>query len=124
MNAEKKKKKKKKKEKRKNKELKMKYKIGDIVYIYLFDLKKTILKTDLIQNRFGKIINIEEIGKDMYVYTVKNNEGTNIIVKNYDKSFNLCNLDELINILYNSSLSKERKDRKMDIVNDMVKKLK
>ena len=44
----------------------MKYKIGDIVYIYLFDLKKTILKTDLIQNRFGKIINIEEIGKDMY----------------------------------------------------------
>ena len=102
----------------------MKYKIGDIVYIYLFDLKKTILKTDLIQNRFGKIINIEEIGKDMYVYTVKNNEGTSIIVKNYDKSFDLCNIDELINILYNSSLSKERKDRMMDIVNDMVKKLK
>ena len=99
----------------------MKYKIGDIVYIYLFDLKKTILKTDLIQNRFGKIINIEEIGKDMYVYTVKNNEGTNIIVKNYDKSFDLCNIDELINILYNSSLSKERKDRMMDIVNDTVK---
>ena len=102
----------------------MKYKIGDIVYIYLFDLKKTILKTDLIQNRFGKIINIEEIGKDMYVYTVKNNEGTSIIVKKYDKSSDLCNLDELINILYNSSLSKERKDRMMDIVNDMVKKLK
>ena len=102
----------------------MKYKIGDIVYIYLFDLKKTILKTDLIQNRFGKIINIEEIGKDMYVYTVKNNEGINITVKNYDKSFNLCNVDELINILYNSNLDKDRKDKMMDIVNHMVKKLK
>ena len=102
----------------------MKYKIGDIVYIYLFDLKKTILKTDLIQNRFGKIINIEEIGKDMYVYTVKNNEGINITVKNYDKSFNLCNVDELINILYNSNLDKDRKDKMMDIVNHIVKKLK
>lgn len=102
----------------------MKYKIGDTVYVYLFDLKKTILKTDLINNRFGKITNIEEIGKDMYVYTVKNEEGVNITVKNYDKSFNLCNIDELINILYNSDLDKERKERMMDIVNDMVKKLK
>lgn len=102
----------------------MKYKIGDIVYVYLFDLKKTILKADLIESRFGRIINIEEIGKNMYVYTVKNNEGINITVKNYDKSFNLCNVDELINILYNSNLDKERKDKMMDIVNHMVKKLK
>ena len=43
----------------------MKYKIGDIVYVYLFDLKKTILKADLIESRFGRIINIEEIGKNM-----------------------------------------------------------
>ena len=112
------------KRKRKNKEICMKYKIGDIVYVYLFELKKTILKADLIPNRFGEIINIEEIGKDMYVYTVKNIEGTNITVKNYDKSFDLCNVDELINILYNSNLTKERKDKMMNIVNDMVKKLK
>ena len=102
----------------------MKYKIGDIVYVYLFDLKKTRLKADLIESRFGRIINIEEIGKNMYVYTVKNNEGINITVKNYDKSFNLCNVDELINILYNSNLDKDRKDKMMDIVNHMVKKLK
>lgn len=102
----------------------MKYKIGDIVYVYLFDLKKTILKTDLIQDRFGEIVNIEEIGKNMYVYTVKNIKGINIIVKNYDKSFDLCNIDELINILYNSNLSKERKDKMINIINDIVKKLK
>ena len=36
----------------------MKYKIGDIVYVYLFELKKTILRADLIPNRFGEIINI------------------------------------------------------------------
>ena len=102
----------------------MKYKIGDIVYVYLFDLKKTILKTDLIQDRFGEIVNIEEIGKNMYVYTVKNIKGINITVKNYDKSFDLCNIDELINILYNSNLSKERKDKMINIINDIVKKLK
>lgn len=102
----------------------MKYKIGDIVYVYLFDLKKTILKTDLIQDRFGEIISIEEIGKNMYVYTVKNIKGINITVKNYDKSFDLCNIDELINILYNSNLSKERKDKMINIINDIVKKLK
>lgn len=102
----------------------MKYKIGDIVYVYLFDLKKTILKTDLIQDRFGEIINIEEIGKNMYAYTVKNIKGINITVKNYDKSFDLCNIDELINILYNSNLSKERKDKMINIINDIVKKLK
>lgn len=102
----------------------MKYKIGDIVYVYLFDLKKTILKTDLIQDRFGEIISIEEIGKNMYVYTMKNIKGINITVKNYDKSFNLCNIDELINILYNSNLSKERKDKMINIINDIVKKLK
>lgn len=102
----------------------MKYKIGDIVYVYLFDLKKTILRTDLIQDRFGKIVSIEEIGKNMYAYTVKNIKGINITVKNYDKSFDLCNIDELINILYNSNLSKERKDKMMDIINNIVKKLK
>lgn len=102
----------------------MKYKIGDIVYVYLFDLKKTILRTDLIQDRFGEIISIEEIGKNMYIYTVKNIKGINITVKNYDKSFNLCNIDELINILYNSNLSKERKDKMINIINDIVKKLK
>lgn len=102
----------------------MKYKIGDIVYVYLFDLKKTILKTDLIQDRFGEIISIEEIGKNMYIYTVKNIKGINITVKNYDKSFDLCNIDELINILYNSNLSKERKDKMINIINDIVKKLK
>lgn len=102
----------------------MKYKIGDIVYVYLFDLKKTILRTDLIQDRFGEIVNIEEIGKNMYVYTVKNIKGINITVKNYDKSFDLCNIDELINILYNSNLSKERKDKMINIINDIVKKLK
>lgn len=102
----------------------MKYKIGDIVYVYLFDLKKTILKTDLIQDRFGEIISIEEVGKNMYIYTVKNIKGINITVKNYDKSFDLCNIDELINILYNSNLSKERKDKMINIINDIVKKLK
>lgn len=102
----------------------MKYKIGDIVYVYLFDLKKTILRTDLIQDRFGEIVSIEEVGKNMYVYTVKNIKGINITVKNYDKSFDLCNIDELINILYNSNLSKERKDKMINIINDIVKKLK
>ena len=102
----------------------MKYKIGDIVYVYLFDLKKTILRTDLIQDRFGEIISIEEVGKNMYIYTVKNIKGINITVKNYDKSFDLCNIDELINILYNSNLSKERKDKMINIINDIVKKLK
>lgn len=96
------------------------YKKNDLIYVFFGDLKSSILHRNLSINRFGKIKNIEEVGLDMYHYSIECKDNKLMQVKSYDNSFNICNIEELMDIIYTSNISEKTKDFNIEILNDIL----
>lgn len=79
------------------------YKVGDLVYVYLNDLKVSLPNmNNLLYSRFGYITDIKEIvdsdNNKINSYTVKTRNNTTMIV-DQTKGFKLCNMNELQEIV-------------------------
>lgn len=96
------------------------YRVDDLVYVYFGDLKASILYKNLNFNRFGKIIKIEEVGSEMYHYTIECKDHKLVLVKSYDSSFDICNMEELLNTIYISKANEKTKDMNIKIVDDIL----
>lgn len=88
--------------------------VGDYVYVYLFDLSKSILKMNKLRNdRFGRIIRIENRtinNKPTDVYMIKLlSSDTLIELKSNDENIHVITIDELINVVNSSNCSEELK---------------
>lgn len=96
--------------------------IGDYVYLYLFDLKKSISNMDKLRNdRFGyitdKIILSNNNGNDVILYNIKLLYNNNIIVYRTDNlSTNMISIEQLTDLINNSDIS----DTKKQLLNNQI----
>ena len=99
------------------------YKVDDFIYIYLGDLKSSLPFKDLNPNRFGVIIKVEEVSRGMYHYTIDCINNTLMVVNSYDNSFNVCNLEELMDVVYTAGINDKAKDRNINMINKALKEM-
>lgn len=95
------------------------YKVGDLVYVYLNDLKISLPNMDnLLYSRFGYITDVQEIvddnGNKFYSYAVKTRTNTTMKV-DPSRGFKLCDMAELKDII--ESIKKDIPNSKY---NDML----
>lgn len=95
---------------------------GDIVYLYLFNLKDILNSVKKVnKHRFGRIkeINKIEAGNDIYhEYKIELLDGYPVTVKEYVGAFKICNMTELQTTILESS---ELTDTEKDILIEQVK---
>lgn len=90
--------------------------IGDIVYIYLFDLEKSILHMNQLRDdRFGRITAINTrsiIGSNdkEIIYTIKTKNNIVEYVSS-NVNYSIISIAELMNLIGNVGLSIEKRDR-------------
>lgn len=100
----------------------MKFNVNDLVYIYFGDLRSSLPYRNLNISRFGIIVKIEEVSKDMFEYIIKRSDDSLVTIKSYDASFDICNIEELMDIVYTSNLNTKAKDLNIEIINNFLKK--
>lgn len=80
---------------------------GDIVYLYLFNLRDIIDKAKKIyQHRFGKIkemTKVEASGTTFNEYKIELLDGFIVTIKEYAGAFKICNTTELQSAILESS---------------------
>lgn len=103
------------------------YSVGDIVYLYLFDIKKNIeLQKKIMNSRFGKIIKINKVeyGNKIYnEYIVELRDKNIVTIKDYVKGFNLTNITDLKTAIYESNkIDDNDKDKLIEEIDSIIKK--
>lgn len=102
--------------------------IGDYVYIYLFELEKTIVNMKQLRNdRFGIILDKSIIkcnnGESILSYKIKLLYNDNIIeYKANNLSTNIITLYDLIALINDSNLNEENKDKLLSQIHSVVEK--
>jgi hypothetical protein len=105
---------------------------GDLVYIYLFDIKKTIVNMKSFrEDRFGVIIDqsIKEVqntnGKEFeMIYKVKNCNDKIMEYHSNNLSYSIVTIPELINIVDELKINKDEKRALLDQINKAINKFK
>lgn len=106
------------------------YSRGDLVYLYMFDVKKSINKLKkLNKTRFGKIksINKVELGNKTYnEVTIELLDNKNIVtIKEYVAGFSICNISTLQSVILESSeLTDNEKDKLIQEVQEVLESVK
>ena len=100
--------------------------IGDYVYVYLFDLDKSLKNmSKLREDRFGKIINIHEI-KDLNrneivkVYDIELLNRKVITYHSNNLSTSIVSISDLISIIDSADIDQNKKRLLLDQLNDIL----
>ena len=88
--------------------------IGDYVYIYLFDLEKSIKNMKKLRDdRFGKIINKSIIsnnnGNDVVVYDISLLNGKNLSYRSDNITTNMIHIGELVELVGRADISEDKR---------------
>ncbi len=101
--------------------------IGDYVYVYLFELEKTIVNMERLRNdRFG-IIEDKNIlpcsnGEQIIVYKIRLLNSNQVIeYKSNNLSTNIASFYELIDMIGRAQISQEKKDDLLKQLDEVVK---
>ena len=101
--------------------------IGDYVYVYLFELEKTIINMEQLRgDRFG-IIEDKDIlpcsnGEQILVYKIRLLKNNQVIkYKSNNLSTNIASLCDLIDIIGRAQISQEKKDDLLEQLDRVVK---
>ena len=101
--------------------------IGDYIYLYLFDLEKTLNSMEKLRtDRFGKILKIdklEDVTKHEFVqvYTIKLLESNKIIQYRSDNlTSNIASIPSLIEIIGRANVDAERRQALLEQMNDVL----
>lgn len=98
--------------------------INDYVYVYLFDINKLINSSDkLREDRFGIITNMERKyntnGTNSLIYTIQTNNKT-LTVDSDSLTTNIITISELLEIVYESIISNEKKEIIINQINEAI----
>lgn len=101
---------------------------GDLVYIYLFDIKKTIINMkEFRKERFGVIIDryIGEIqgtnGKEhQMIYKIKNHKDAIIEYQSNSLAYSMISIAELIEVVDSLEIDRELKRSLLDQINKAI----
>lgn len=94
------------------------FNINDKVYVFLYDLNKTLIKQETLNaNRFGVIKEIIKVelpnNKIGFEYIVDFDDNKTMSIKNYDSIFNLYTIEQLIMAINNNDVIDEDKREKL-----------
>lgn len=101
--------------------------VGDYIYLYLFDLEKTLSSMEQLRtDRFGKIIKInrlEDVTKHEFVqvYTIKLLENNKIIQYRSDNlTSNIASISSLIEIIGRANIDSEKRQFLLEQMNNVL----
>lgn len=99
--------------------------IGDIVYIYLFDLEKSLINMkELRKDRFGKIIDVRELkmlnsSEVVMVYDIQLKDDRVITYRSDNLTTNMVSIMELIEIIGRADIDSEKRQALLDQLNNV-----
>lgn len=99
--------------------------IGDIVYIYLFDLEKSLINMkELRKDRFGKIINIRELkmlnsSEVVMVYDIQLKDDRVVTYRSDNLTTSMVSLMELIEIIGRADIDSDKRQALLDQLNNV-----
>ena len=102
--------------------------IGDLVYIYLFDLEKTIIHMNqLREDRFGRIVSktVQEVyntnfSNQTYVYEIQLRNKQMIRIEANDVKYRIIDMPQLIELIGSVDLSADKKRKLLEQVNKII----
>ena len=101
--------------------------IGDYVYIYLFDLEKSIINMkQLRHDRFGRILNQSIVrnnnGNNLIVYQIELLQNNKVIEYRTDNiNTSMISINELIEIIGRANISPDKRSALLEQVNDAIR---
>lgn len=101
--------------------------IGDYVYVYLFELEKTIVNMEQLRDdRFGIIENKDILpcsnGEQIIVYKIKLLKNNQVIeYRSNNLSTNITSFYDLIDMIGRAKISQEKKDNLLRQLDEVVK---
>jgi hypothetical protein len=99
--------------------------IGDIVYIYLFDLEKSLINMkELRKDRFGKIIDVRELkmlnsSEVVMVYDIQLKDDRVVTYRSDNLTTSMVSLMELIEIIGRADIDSEKRQVLLDQLNNV-----
>lgn len=99
--------------------------IGDVVYIYLFDLEKSLAHMkELRKDRFGKILNIRELkllnsSEVIMVYDIQLKDDRVVTYRSDNLTTSIVSLMELIEIIGRANIDSDKRQLLLDQLNDI-----
>lgn len=101
--------------------------VGDYIYLYLFDLEKTLSSMEKLRtDRFGKILKINRLEdatrhEFVQVYTIKLLENNKIIQYRSDNlTSNIASIASLIEIIGRANVDAERRQSLLEQMNNIL----
>jgi hypothetical protein len=100
--------------------------IGDVVYIYLFDLEKSLINMkQLREDRFGKIIKVSELfdqsrNEIIKVYEIQSVNKKIITYRTDNLTTSMVSLPELIEIIGRANISSDKRNALIEQINGFV----
>lgn len=101
--------------------------IGDYVYIYLFDLEKSLINMKQLRNdRFGRILNKSIVhnnnGNDLIVYQIELLQNNKIIEYRTDNiNTSMISINELVEIIGRAEVSSDKRSALLEQVNNAIR---
>lgn len=99
--------------------------IGDVVYIYLFDLEKSLAHMkELRKDRFGKILNIRELkllnsSEVIMVYDIELKDERVVTYRSDNLTTSIVSLMELIEIIGRADIDSDKRQFLLDQLNNI-----
>ena len=99
--------------------------IGDVVYIYLFDLEKSLVNMKQLRtDRFGKIIAIRELrslnnNELVMVYDIQLKDDRVVTYRSDNLTTNIVSIIELIEIIGRANIDSEKRQVLLDQLNNV-----
>jgi hypothetical protein len=99
--------------------------IGDVVYIYLFDLEKSLINMkELREDRFGKIIDVRELkmlnsSEVVMVYDIQLKDDRVVTYRSDNLTTNMVSLIELIEIIGRADIDSDKRQALLDQLNNV-----
>jgi hypothetical protein len=99
--------------------------IGDYVYIYLFDLEKSIKNMKRLRDdRFGKIINRYIIknnyGNDVIVYDIQLLNGKSMVYRTDNLTTNMIHIGDLVELIGRANISEDKRQFLLDQIQEVL----
>lgn len=99
--------------------------IGDVVYIYLFDLEKSLANMKQLRaDRFGKVIAVRELrtlnnNERVMVYDIQLKDDRVVTYRSDNLTTNIVSIMELIEIIGRADIDSEKRQVLLDQLNNV-----
>jgi hypothetical protein len=99
--------------------------IGDVVYIHLFDLEKSLVNMNQLRpDRFGKVIAVRELkllsgNESVMVYDIQLKDDRVVTYRSDNLTTNIVSIMELIEIIGRADIDSDKRQALLDQLNNV-----